>query len=181
MEKKEEQVLAPFFASPKQWHFDELLDQVNISRSQLSEWLKKLENEKLIVRVKERGKMPYYMHNFDNPAFQNRKRLFGLRKLNDSGLFNHLATLKGADLIILFGSYSRSDWYDNSDIDLFIYGSDNEFEKGKFELKLKKEIQLFNAQSRQDLRKMGSDLILNIIEGFIIKGSLTTLGVRLNV
>ena len=125
--------------------------------------------------------MPYYMGIFENPEFQNRKRLFGLKQLTDSGLLNHLSALEKAKLVIIFGSFSRYDWYDHSDIDIFIYGNDDEFEQGKYELKLDREIQLFNAKNKKDLKKMGSGLIQNMIEGFIVKGDLEQLGVRLYV
>ena len=151
MKSKEEQVLEPFFNSPRHWHFDELLKKADISRSQLAQWLKKFEKEGMIKRVKPREKMPYYVYNFDNADFRLKKRLFGLKKLTDSGLFSHLSTLEGAKVVILFGSFSRSDWYDNSDIDIFIYGNDDKFEQGKYELKLNREIQTHNAKNNKDL------------------------------
>lgn len=181
MRSKEELVLEPFFNRPKYWHFDELHKKIGISRPQLSYWLKKFEKKKIIQRVKLRGKMPYYIGVFENPEFQNRKRLFALKQLTDSGLLNHLSTLDRAKLVILFGSFSRYDWYDHSDIDIFIYGNDDEFEQGKYELKLDREIQLFTAKNKEDFKKMGSGLIQNMLEGFIVKGDLEQLGVRLYV
>ncbi|MEA2036770.1 MAG: nucleotidyltransferase domain-containing protein [Nanoarchaeota archaeon] len=179
MESKEEQVLEPFFNSPKHWHFDELLKKADISRSQLTQWLKKFKEEGIIKRVKSKGKMPYYVHNFDNPDFQYKKRLFGLKKLTNSGLFNHLFALKGAKVVILFGSFSRSDWYGNSDIDIFIYGNDDEFEQGKYELKLDREIQVHNAKNKKDLKRI-SKMLPYIISGSFIKGSIQDLGVEVN-
>lgn len=181
MRSKEGLVLEPFFNSPKHWHFDELHKKIGISKPQLSYWLKKFEKKEIIQRVKPRGKMPHYTGVFENPEFQNRKRLFGLKQLTDSGLFNHLSTLDRAKLVILFGSFSRYDWYDHSDIDIFIYGDDDEFEQGKYELKLDREIQLFTAKNKKDLRKMGPGLIQNMLEGFIVKGDLEQLGVKLYV
>ena len=176
MESKEEQVLEPFFNSTKHWHFDELLDKADISRSQLTQWLKKFENEGIIKRVKPKGKMPYYVHNFDNPDFRYKKRLFAIEKLTNSGLFNHLSVLEGAKVVILFGSFSRSDWYDNSDIDIFIYGNDDEFEQGKYEIKLDREIQIHNARDKNDLKRI-SKMLPYIISGSFIKGSIQDLGV----
>ena len=73
----------------------------------------------------------------------------------------------------------RSDWYSESDIDLFIYGDDDDFEIGKYELKLNREIQLFTANNKNDLNKMGKGLIQNIIQGNLIKGNLDFLGVNI--
>lgn len=179
MRSKEEQVLEPFFNSPKHWHFDELHKKIGISKPQLSFWLKKFVKEGMILRVKRRGRMPYYTYNFDNPSFQNKKRLFGLKKLNESGLLNHLSTLEGAKVVILFGSFSRSDWYDHSDIDIFIYGNDDSFEQGKYELELHRDIQVHLARDKKDLKRMGK-LLPYIISGDFMKGSIQDLGVEIN-
>jgi predicted nucleotidyltransferase len=181
MQSKEDLVLELFFNKPKHWHFDELHKKADISKPQLSGWLKKFIREGLIKRIKKKGKMPYYIGIFDNPAFQRRKWLFGLEKLNASGLLSHLSTLEGAQLVVLFGSFSRYDWYEQSDIDIFIYGSDDAFEQGKYELALDREIQLFSAKGQKDLRKMGSGLIQNIMEGVLLKGKFDELGVKVHV
>ncbi|MFH1849346.1 MAG: nucleotidyltransferase domain-containing protein [archaeon] len=109
----------------------------------------------------------------------NKKRLFGLKKLTESGLFDHLVSLAGAKVIILFGSFARSDWYRQSDIDIFIYGDDDNFEQGKYELKLNREIQVHNARNRSDLKKM-ANLLPHIISGIFIKGSISDLGVTIS-
>ena len=180
MKSKEEQVLEVFFNSPKHWHFDELLEESDISRSQLVMWLKKLQKEGLIKRLKPKGKMPYYISNPDNPSFRNKKRLFGLEKLTKSGLLDHLHTLEGAKVVILFGSFSRSDWYGSSDIDIFIYGDDDKFKQGEYELKLNREIQVHNAKDRKDLKSIGK-MLPYIISGDFIKGSIQDLGVEIYV
>lgn len=179
MESKEEQVLEPFLNSSKHWHFDELLEKANISRSQLVQWLKKFQKEGIIKRVKPKGKMPYYVHNYNNLSFRNKKRLFALKKLTNSGLLDHLYNLEGANVVILFGSFSRSDWYDNSDIDIFIYGNDDEFKQGEYELKLDREIQVHNAKNKKDLKRMYK-MLPYIISGDFIKGSIQDLGVEIN-
>lgn len=77
MKSKDEPILYLFFNSPKHWHFDEILKNVEISRSQLAQWLKKFEKEGIIKRVKEKGKMPYYVQDFESPNFQNKKNYTG--------------------------------------------------------------------------------------------------------
>jgi len=179
MRSKEEQVLEPFFNSLQYWHFDELLAKVHISKPQLSLWLKRYEKEGLIKRVKPKGKMPYYTANVDTAEFQNRKKLFGLKRLTDSGLITHLSTLDGAKAVVLFGSFARSDWYDHSDIDIFIYGSDENFEQGKYELKLKRDIQVHTAKKPKDLRRIDK-MLPYIVSGNFIKGSIDDLGVEVH-
>ena len=126
--------------------------------------------------VKNKGKMPYYLQDFDSPEFQQRKRLFTIKLLAESGLLRHLATLKEAKVVILFGSFSRSDWHDESDIDVFIYGDDSEFEAGKFSAKLGRDVQVHTAKDRKDLKRIGK-MLPYIIMGDFIKGSIEDLGV----
>ena len=177
MRSKEEEVIGLFFSSGKHWHFSELMRKAGISRRQLLNWLNEFEKKGLIQKIKDPGKHPYYIHNFPDSRFLSRKRLYALQKLTDSGLLDHLASLDGAKVVILFGSFSRSDWYDDSDIDIFIYGKDDEFEQGKFEKVLKREIQVFNAKNKKELSHYDK-MLPAIISGDFIKGNLHDLEVN---
>ena len=121
--------------------------------------------------------MPYYIGDFDSASYKSRKRLFALEQFYESGFLNHLQTLN-AKSIIIFGSFSRSDWYKESDIDIFIFGDDNEFEQGKYETKLKRDIQVFSAKNEKDLNKMGNKLLKNILTGYLVKGNLDFVEVK---
>ena len=179
MKEKKNQVLELFFNTPKYWHFEELRKKANISKPQLAQWLKLFEKEHLIKRIKPDNKMPYYVGNNENHSFRNKKKLFAQQKLVESGLLDHLASLQKAKVIIIFGSMTRWDWYDDSDIDIFIYGKDDHFEQGKYELKIKRDIQLHHAKSHQDLKSMDK-LLPDIISGDFIKGSIEDLEVEIH-
>ena len=74
MQSKEEQILELFFENPtKEWHFEEILKEAKITRSKADGWLKKFIKEDLAKKIKERGKMPYYISNYESPNFQNKK------------------------------------------------------------------------------------------------------------
>ncbi len=162
-----------FYNHPtKQWHFEELMNSAHLSRAQTNEWLKKLMQESIIKRIKPHKKMPYYIAHYTHPHYQNSKRLYALGQLHASGLFDYLLTLDKAKAIILFGSFSRWDWYEKSDVDIFIYGDIETVSVGRFMPKLKREIQLFPSKNNDDLQKMGPALLKNIINGIIIKGTL---------
>jgi len=160
-----------FFDYPsKQWHFNELKKKAKLADSKLSKWLKRFMNKNLIKRIKEKGKMPYYLANYEAPQYQNTKRIFAMNMLNDAGFLNHLSTLNGT--VILFGSITRWDWHKDSDIDLFIYGDSDDLEIGKFQSKLNREIQIFTCKNKDQLKKMNNELISSIIKGDLIKGDL---------
>ena len=174
---KEQNLLRLFFNHPtKHWHFKELKQKAKISDAKLAKWINKFIRQDLIKKVKETKKMPYYTANYDSPNYQNTKRIFAMEELHKSGLLNHLLSLK-AQVIIIFGSLSRWDWYDESDVDLFIFGNAEGFKPVKYETKLHREIQIFHARNKKDLKKFGPELLNNIIQGEFIKGDIKTLGV----
>lgn len=178
---KEENILNLFFEYPsKHWHFEDILKEAKISRPQANLWLKKFIKEELIKKLKPKNKNPYYVSDFESPNYRNKKRLFALEKLDNSGFFRHLLKLEKAKTIILFGSLSRWDWYKDSDIDLFIYGNPEGLKIVDYELKLHREIQLFICQNKNELKKLGLGLIKNIISGYKIKGNLNFIGVDIN-
>ncbi|MDD9953456.1 MAG: nucleotidyltransferase domain-containing protein [Candidatus Woesearchaeota archaeon] len=175
MRSKEDCVLELFFNTPKHWHFDQLLRKSGLSRSRLAAWLTQFRQEGLIERKKSKGKMPYYVAKA-SPLFLHRKRLYAQKQLTTSGLLAHLASLK-ASVIIVFGSFTRGDWYIESDIDIFIYGDDDAFEQGLYEKKLNREIQVHTAKNKNELKSI-EKMLPYIIQGDFVKGSLDDLGVR---
>ncbi|MBN1157409.1 nucleotidyltransferase domain-containing protein [Candidatus Woesearchaeota archaeon] len=178
MRSKEYLILEAFFNTPKHWSFDELQKRTKVSKPQLSLWLKRFAEEGLIKRIKPGGKMPYYVGIFEKPEFRNRKRLYALEQMTKSGLLNHLSSLRDAKVVILFGSFSRWDWYDNSDLDIFIYGKDDYFEQGKYEIKMRREIQVHTAKDKNDLKRMNK-MLPYILSGDFIKGNIADLEVSI--
>lgn len=181
MKSKYDMVLELFFDNPtKEWHFEEILKEAKITRSNADRWLKRLAKEKIVKRVKEIGKMPYYISDYQMPAYKNKKRIFAQQTLYKSGLLDHLLSLDKAKSIILFGSFLRSDWYKASDIDIFIYGDSEGLSIAKYELRLHRDIQVFVCKNRDELNNLGNGLIKNIIKGNIIKGDIDFVGVKIN-
>jgi len=169
-----ERLKAVFYnESLRRWHFEALLKELGISRERLNYFLKKMIKNNLIKRIKPKGKMPYYIANRESTRFRLEKRLFGIKSLTNSGLLEHISSIDDIKTAIIFGSFARGDWSKSSDIDLFLYGDMQYFEKGKFESILKRDIQLFGYDRDNKLREeLDPKLIPNIIKGFNIKGSL---------
>ncbi|MBI4141837.1 nucleotidyltransferase domain-containing protein [Candidatus Woesearchaeota archaeon] len=171
--KKEGKILELFFNEPsKHWHFEEILNEAKISRPQAVVWLKKMVKEELVKRIKKRGKMPYYVGYCENPAYQARKRIFALTEFERIGFLSHLNSLPKAKAIILFGSMSRWDWYKDSDIDIFIYGDSEGLKRGEYWRKLRREIEVFVCKDHAELCKFPIGLLKNVIEGYLVKGTL---------
>lgn len=181
MKSKENKIIEIFFENPtKEWHFEEIIKKTKLARSKADNWLKRFIKSRLIKRIKIKGKMPYYISNYESSEYKNKKKIFALNRLYESGLLNHLTSLKKAKTIILFGSFARSDWYKKSDIDIFIYGDPEGLKIADYELKLHRDLQVFICQEKKELSKLGKDLIRNIIKGNLIKGNLDFIKVEIN-
>lgn len=179
--KKESQILELFFNEPtKHWHFEEILIKARISRPQARQWLIALIKQKIIQRIKLKGKMPYYLANHNSPTYINRKKLFALEQLYSSGFLNHLQSLSSAKNVTIFGSFARGDWHSGSDIDLFIYGDYSKLDKGQFRRKLHRGIQIFGYDNKEELSQLSPALLRNILNGFHIKGKLDFVEVKTN-
>lgn len=178
----EEKIKALFFNETlRRWHFEDIVRQSKISRERANHFLKELLKEKFIKKIKQKRKMPYYIADRDSSKFRSEKRLYGLKILEQTGLFEHINSLEDVKTAILFGSFARGDWNKSSDVDIFIYGNAKYFDKGKLETKIKREIQLFNYQNSRKMKKeLDLKLIPNIIKGFNIKGSLEPFKVSVN-
>ena len=165
----------------RRWHFEAILAESGISRERVNHFLKELLKDKFVIRVKKKGKMPYYLANRESAKFRSEKRLYGLRMLEESELFENLNSCKGIKTAILFGSFARGDWSRSSDIDLFIYGDDTEFEKGLYETRLHRDIQVFAYQNTRMLKKkLDQTVIPNIAKGFFITESAEPFEVRIH-
>ncbi|MBI4919346.1 nucleotidyltransferase domain-containing protein [archaeon] len=165
----------------RRWHFEVLVKESKLSRERVNYYLKELLKEKIVKKFKTKRKMPYYIVNRNSSLFRFEKRLYGLKMLKQAGLFDNLSSDK-IKTAIVFGSFARGDWNKSSDVDLFIYGDIENFEKGKIERELKREIQLFNYADPEKIKEdLDPNVILNIVKGFNIKGSLEPFEVRINV
>ncbi|MBN2052005.1 nucleotidyltransferase domain-containing protein [Candidatus Woesearchaeota archaeon] len=170
---KEDNVLGLFFNEPsRQWHFKDIIKTANISRQQANKWLKRLVKQNIIIHVKNNGKMPFFIANFNHSDYKNNKKLFALKILSDSGFLAHLQGLSRAKAIIIFGSFVRSDWHKDSDIDLFIFGNPAGLETARFWKKLGREIQAHVFSSKSNLKNIKSGLLGDVIDGYLVKGSM---------
>jgi predicted nucleotidyltransferase len=171
---KEENVLKLILEnSPlKEWHFEEIVREANITKLVANKWLKKYVSDGLLKHIKEKGKFPYFTVGSNNNIYYSLKRVYALSQLHKSGLISELLSLKTAKTIILFGSIVKGDWYKDSDIDIFIFGDISNFDKKIYELKLQRNIELHIFQNIEEIKEVRTGIIKNIINGYILKGQI---------
>lgn len=161
-----EKVLELLFSYPlRSFHLRELSRLLNISPPAISVSLKKLEKEKLILINKT--KFLYGIKaNIDNQSFKNMKRIHNLNRIYNSELFDYLKEKFPFNTLILFGSYSKGDDTEKSDIDIAIDNKEKKLDLENYEKKLNRKINIEFV----DFSKVSKELNNSIINGIVLAG-----------
>ena len=148
----------------------ELSRKVNVAPPSVKNYLKELEKEGLIIKVKHRiHNYPVYYANRDNENFKLLKKLDTVMKIKESGLIEYLSENCMPDAIMLFGSCANGEDLKDSDVDLFVLSKEEKLSMGKFEKNLGKKINFLFSDS---FDKLSKELRNNIINGIMLKGYL---------
>ncbi|MDP2924892.1 MAG: nucleotidyltransferase domain-containing protein [Nanoarchaeota archaeon] len=132
-----------------------------------SKLLFELNKEGLLEIEKDRNYIFYYA-NKNNKTFIDLSGIYWRLKLDK--LIDFLNKNLTSPIIILFGSLSKAETKEDSDIDLCIIGHKKELDLKIFENNLKRKIQLFFYSSVEDIKN--KELTNNIINGYILEGRL---------
>ena len=164
-----QKVLAAFFENPsREFHLRELSRLLKLSMPTIISATDNLAKEKLII--KEKGKViTKVMANRENINFTRHKRLYNLELVYNSNLTNFLSeAYNNPKLIILFGSFSRGEDIEKSDIDIAVITSKRlSLDLPKYENILKKAINLHEI----NLDKISKEFKANLLNGIVLEGS----------
>lgn len=123
-----------------------------------------------IVKRYDDYSVPIYEAGYRNKYFLNLKKQKMLDDIFLSNLPSFLNEKFGKTGCLLFGSCGRGDYYEDSDIDLFIQSKQIKLDFKKFEKKLNKKINLFFEEKWQNLTEGLQTGLLN--DGIAINGRL---------
>lgn len=131
-------------------------------------YTEELEKESILQSSKI-ANIKVYSADRSSKTFLLEKRLYNLKNLFDSGLIGHLIEQYSNPAIILFGSYSKGEDIESSDIDLYIETAGKRSTNlGLFEKSLGRKIQLFVYS---DVTRIPNpSLANNIINGINLNG-----------
>ncbi len=146
----------------------ELSRRTKIAQPSIIAHLKALVDEGLIIKEKK-GIYPAFRANRDNNMFKLYKKFDLLYKLHQSGLLEYIYDGCVPDAIVLFGSASRGEDVEESDIDLFVQAPEKKLILRKYEKLLNRKIALF---FKEDFSKLSTELKNNILNGTALKGYL---------
>jgi len=162
-------VLDAFFDNPtKEFHARELSRKTGLSIFSVLEAIKKLSKEGLISAQKK-GNMKIVKASYSD-VFIRSKRIRNLEKVYDSKIIEYLSeAYEKPEAIILFGSYSRGDDIENSDVDIAIITKDHKnLNTEKFEKMLSRKISIHEI----DLKKVSKEFHNNLINGIVLEGAM---------
>lgn len=160
-------LLKIFLFSPSEsFRLRELSRLSKISPPSVMNYLKEFEKEELIKIFKKR-EIPYYQSNIDNEDFVFYRKIAVLYELHNSGLIDYLWEKLAPESIILYGSYAKGEFIEQSDIDIFIVGKEGKIELGNYEKKLNATIHLMFEEETKNIPK---NLRNNLCNGVVLRG-----------
>ncbi len=169
---KELIILKIFFEYPnREFNVREVARILKIAPATASNQLKALAKKGVLKERKERI-LKLYKPNLESELYLDIKRFYNIRKIKDSGLIHELNKFYLKPTILLFGSSSRGEDIENSDIDLLIISEKTEEfpDLKKFEKKVNRGIHLFPVREIMDLKNQ--HLINNVLNGVILQGEI---------
>ncbi len=160
-------ILQEFFDFPrKDFQMRELSRRTKIAQPSVINHLKALVKENLILKEKK-GTYPTFRANRDYEMFRLYKKINLILRLKQSNLLDYIQDSCMPDAIILFGSASKGEDIEESDIDIFIQAPEKKLAIEKYEKLLNRKITLF---FEENFSKLSKELKNNILNGVILKG-----------
>jgi len=146
----------------------EIALELKVSPTAVAKSVINLEKEEFITidRIKN---INFVCFNRDNNQALELKMTENLRNIFLSGFLEHLGVEFAGGTIILFGSYSRGEDTNTSDIDIAVIGrKDKMINLEKFEKILNRKI---NVNFYGSFKKIHKHLLNNILNGIVLLGS----------
>lgn len=162
--------LIPFFEDNyERIHVREYARRVGVSPPTASQRLKNF-STKGLLNVEEGRNIIYYYANRECSLFIDLLRMYWRTEFKKMGLIEYLEEELINPLVILFGSFSKAEISEDSDIDIVIFTpTSKELDFGRFEKRLHRKIQPFIFKSRSEVKN--KELLNNFLNGYILTGS----------
>ena len=159
-----------FFENPtKEFAYREIERNSGVSIGSVSRYIEALQKDGF-VKTKKAANSIFARANRDNTLFMQMKKSHNLESLHSSGLVQHLMEKLRPDALVIFGSYSRGEDDEESDIDIAsIHGRNSNLNLAEFEKNLKRKISITKIKSIKDAPKEFRNTLAN---GIVLAGSI---------
>ena len=140
---------------------------MKISPPTASTLLKEFAKGGLLIKSSDRNYL-FFNANIQNKEFLDLSRIYWRNKLSE--VLDLIEKKVISPTVILFGSLSKAEVKNDSDVDLAILGVKKEIDFSILEKKLKRKVQVFWFKSIDDIKN--KELANNIINGYVLIGKL---------
>ncbi|MBN2142439.1 nucleotidyltransferase domain-containing protein [Candidatus Woesearchaeota archaeon] len=131
-------------------------------------YCKELEKE-LLIKEEIISGARFYSADRSSDKFTFEKRIFNLRLIHNSGIIKRINMEYSYPLLILFGSFSRGEDVESSDIDIFIETSENKMiDLRSYEKIFGKSLEVHKYKKLTSIKN--KQLANNIINGAVLSG-----------
>ncbi len=168
MEPIAREIFRLFLTNPrKEFSYREIERSTGYSIGTVSKYLKKLDKEGFVIS-RNTGNTILVKANTENEVFLNMKRVHNIEILYLSGLIRYINEKQRPDAVILFGSYSRGEDIEESDIDIALINSRHEdMDLTRFENTLERKINITYIKS---LKNTDKDFLNSLANGIVMYG-----------
>lgn len=164
-----ERVLEVFFGNPsREFHLRELSRLLKLSMPTIISATDALAKTALIIKTK--GKvLTTVAANRENVKFVQHKRIYNLEQFYASGLLEYLSdSYNHPKIIMLFGSYSKGEDVEKSDVDVAVVTNKKlNLDLSKHEKALGRGISIHEV----DFDKVSNEFKANLANGIVLEGS----------
>lgn len=171
-ESPERRLLEFFFRYPtSEFHFREMARELDLAIGTVSKYVELLEGKEL-VSVRTAGNMKLVEPRFDSKEFRRLKRVSNLSKVYGCGLVDLLGRKLAPEALVLFGSYSRGEDHEGSDVDIAsIGGKEGELDLSSFEEEVSRDVEVQYVEAERAER----EFLTTLANGIVLAGYLETL------
>lgn len=160
-------ILQEFFRQPrKKFQIREMSRNIKLAQVSVINHFNALLKEGLIIK-EEGGIYHSFRANRDNEEFKILKRQDILLRLYKSGLIGELEEKARPNCIVLYGSASRGEDTEESDIDLFVQSEEADINLKRHEKTLAADVHILYGK---DFKGISRELLNNMINGIVIYG-----------
>lgn len=157
-----------FFLNPMtRYGVRELARITKLDTKTVMKYLRELVQKKIVAKIKEKGKYPYYEANRLSYRYRHEKSEIIVEKILASGLIEFLESELSPKAMVLFGSVQKGTYHKDSDIDIFVQAEYKQLNLQKFNKKIGHKVQLL---FEKDLQKLSKGLLENIYNGQVLTG-----------
>lgn len=160
-------ILELFFERPtSEFQLRQISRLVRIAPPSTKRYLQELEREGFVKKL-VKNLYPVYRAERDSLLFKNLKKWSLVVELVSNGFSDCVVDACGPDAVVLFGSASRGEDVESSDVDVAVFAQEVVLDLEKFERRIGRKISFLFVPSFGDL---SDELKNNIINGVILYG-----------